>query len=120
MAVPKVLARQKRKKRIKAKVGGTANRPRIAVFRSNNNIFAQMVNDEENKVIVAASTLEKDLKTKLKNTSDVEAAKAVGKLLAEKATKKKIKEAVFDRSGYLYHGRVKALADAAREGGLKF
>jgi len=120
MKSPKVLARDKRKKRVRSKITGTAVKPRVSVFRSLNNIFAQVVDDMEKKTLVAASTLDKDLKSKLKNKANIEAAKEVGKLLAERATKKGIKEAVFDRSGYLYHGRVEALAEAAREAGLKF
>jgi len=120
MRASKVVAREKRKKRVRSKIAGTSQKPRISVFRSLNNIFAQVVDDMEQKTLVAASTLDKDLKSKLKNKANIEAAKEVGKLLAQRATKNGIKEAVFDRSGYLYHGRVKALAEAAREEGLKF
>lgn len=120
MALAKVQARAKRKKRIRGKISGTAQRPRLAIFRSANNIYAQMVDDTQQKTILVASTVDKELKGKLKNAANSEAAKAVGKLLAEKAKKKGIKEVIFDRSGYLYHGRVKALAEGAREAGLKF
>lgn len=120
MTVPAVLARQRRKKRIAAKVRGTAKKPRLAIFKSHYNIFAQLVDDMQQKTIMAVSSLDKSLKGKLKRGSNIEAAKAVGKLVAERAIKKGIKEVVFDRSGYLYHGRVKALAEAARESGLKF
>lgn len=120
MQAATVIARQKRKKRIASKVKGTAKRPRLSVFRSHNNMFSQLVDDVQQKTILSASTLDKNIKGKSKNSANIEAAKAVGKLIAEKAVKKGIKEVVFDRSGYLYHGRVKALAEAAREGGLKF
>ncbi len=120
MQSPKVKAREKRKKRIRRKVNGTAQRPRLTVFRSSNNLYAQMVDDTQNKILLTVSTLDKDIKSKVKNTGNTDAAKVLGKLLAERATKKGYKEAVFDRSGYLFHGRVKALAEAAREAGLKF
>lgn len=120
MSTATVLARQKRKKRIAAKVRGTAKKPRLSVYRSRYNIFAQLMDDTQQKTLMSASSLDKSLKGKLKSGANIEAAKAVGKLLAEKAVKKGIKEVVFDRSGYLYHGRVKALAEAAREAGLKF
>ncbi|HDZ86193.1 MAG TPA: 50S ribosomal protein L18 [Actinobacteria bacterium] len=120
MRAQKVRAREKRKMRVRRKVVGTAQRPRLAVFRSLNNMYAQMVDDMENKILLTVSTLDKDLKGKLKNTANAEAAKTIGKVFAEKAMKKGVKEVVFDRGGYLYHGRVKALAEGAREGGLKF
>lgn len=120
MRTQKVRAREKRKMRVRRKVVGTAQRPRLAVFRSLNNMYAQMVDDMENKTLLTVSTLDKDLKGKLKNTANTEAAKTIGKVFAEKAMKKGVKEVVFDRGGYLYHGRVKALAEGAREGGLKF
>ena len=108
--------RIKRHKRIRNKISGTAEVPRLCVFRSNSQIFAQVINDEEGKTLVSASSLE----LKDKKGGNVASAKEVGKLLAEKAKKAKIKSVVFDRGGYNYHGRVKALADAAREAGLKF
>lgn len=111
-------ARIARHSRIRNKISGTKECPRLNVFRSNNNIFAQIIDDEASKTLVSASSLEKELK--IKNGGNVEAAKEVGKLLAEKAKKAKIKKVVFDRGGYLYHGRVKALAEAARENGLEF
>jgi large subunit ribosomal protein L18 len=98
--------------------GGT--RLRLSVHRSSKNIYAQVIDDAQGKTLAAASTLEKDVKGSLKTGADKEAAAAVGKLIAERATKAGVKEVVFDRGGYLYHGRVKALADAAREGGLSF
>ena len=107
-----------RHERIRSKVNGTAEVPRLCVFRSNTGIYAQIIDDENRTTLCSASSLDKDLK--LKNGSNVEAAKVVGKAIAEKATKAKITKVVFDRGGYLYHGRVKALAEAARENGLEF
>ena len=107
-----------RHSRIRSKISGTSEVPRLCVFRSNTGIYAQIIDDEKQTTIVAASSMDKDLK--IKNGSNIEAAKVVGKAIAEKAKAKKIKEVVFDRGGYLYHGRVKALADAARENGLEF
>ena len=111
-------ARQARHTRVRAKVTGTASVPRLNVFRSNNNIFAQIIDDEKAVTLVSASSIDKELK--LTNGSNVEAATKVGELLAKRAKEAKIKEVVFDRGGYQYHGRVKALADAARENGLEF
>jgi large subunit ribosomal protein L18 len=90
------------------------------VFRSSKHIYAQLIDDAKGETLVAASSLEKDLRASLKTGADTEAAKAIGKLLAERATAKGVTDVVFDRGGYLFHGRVKALADAAREGGLNF
>ena len=104
-------------KRIRRKLGGTAERPRLAVFRSVAHIYAQVIDDTQGKTLVSASSVDKGGKTKGGN---VAAAKAIGKLVAERAKEKGIKSVVFDRGGYLYHGRVKALADAAREAGLEF
>jgi large subunit ribosomal protein L18 len=95
-------------------------RARLSVFRSSKHIYAQVIDDVKGETLVAASSIEKDMRGQLKTGANVEAAKAVGKLVAERAGAKGIKDVVFDRGGYLYHGRVKALADAAREGGLKF
>ncbi len=112
---------QKRHKRLRRNLIGTPNRPRLAVFRSNNHIYAQVIDDHAQNTICAASTLDKDLRTTLKaDGSSCEASTAVGHLVAERALGKGIKEVVFDRGGNLYHGRVKALAHAAREAGLKF
>ncbi|NEO83217.1 MAG: 50S ribosomal protein L18 [Spirulina sp. SIO3F2] len=111
---------QKRHRRIRKRVNGTADRPRLAVFRSNNHIYAQVINDAAQHTLAAASTLDKDLKTGLKSGSTCEASSFVGKLVAERAIAKGIQKVVFDRGGNLYHGRVKALADAAREAGLDF
>jgi len=102
---------------IKAAGGG---RPRLSVFRSSKHIYAQVIDDRKGETVVAASSVEKDMRGGLKTGADIAAAKAVGKLLAERAASKGIIELVFDRGSYRYHGRVKALADAAREGGLKF
>ncbi|MBO5416522.1 MAG: 50S ribosomal protein L18 [Clostridia bacterium] len=110
-------ARLKRHKRVRAKISGTAARPRLAVYRSNANISAQIIDDVAGVTLVSASTYEKDFQG---NGGNKEAARAVGKAIAEKAAAKGITEVVFDRGGYLYHGRVSELADGAREGGLKF
>ena len=109
--------RTRRHARVRTKVSGTAERPRLCVYRSNTNLYAQIINDVTGKTLVSASTLDKEVKTK---KSNVKAAKEVGALIAKKATAKKIKTVVFDRSGYIYHGVVKELAEAAREGGLEF
>ena len=106
-----------RHRRVRAKIKGTKERPRLCVFRSNQHIYAQLIDDNEGKTLVAVS--DRELKTKVKKTK-TDLAKEVGKLIAQKAVSKKIKNIVFDRGGYKYHGRVKALAEAAREGGLEF
>lgn len=110
--------RLKRHARVRAKLSGTAERPRLNVFRSNKNIYAQVIDDVNGVTLVSASTLDKELK--IENSSDVAAATKVGELVAKRAVEKGISNVVFDRGGYLYHGRVKALAEAAREAGLKF
>jgi large subunit ribosomal protein L18 len=110
--------RYRRHKRVRAKIFGTAKVPRLCVFRSTKHIYAQLIDDERGKTIIAASDLEFK-KSKIKKTK-IGKAKEVGKLIAEKAKKMKIEKVVFDREGYQYHGRVKALAEGAREGGLKF
>ena len=107
-----------RHKRIRKTMMGSAAIPRLCVYRSNKEIYAQIIDDETRTTLVSASSLEKNLK--IENGSNVEAAKIVGKAVAEKAKAAKITKVVFDRGGYLYHGRVKALADAARENGLEF
>jgi large subunit ribosomal protein L18 len=109
------LARVRRSVRAAAK-----GKPRLSVHRSSKNIYAQVIDDVAGKTLAAASTLEKDLRSKLKTGADVAAAGEVGKLVAERASAAGVKEVVFDRGRYLFHGRVKALADGAREGGLKF
>lgn len=111
-------ARKARHDRVRAKVSGTKEMPRLNVFRSNNNIFAQIIDDEAGVTLVSASSIDKELK--LENGGNIDAAKKVGELIAERAKKAKISKVVFDRGGYLYHGRVKALAEAAREKGLEF
>ena len=110
--------RKARHVRVRNKVHGTKENPRLNVFRSNSNIFAQIIDDTEGKTLVSASSIDKELK--LENGGNIEAASKVGKLLAARAKKQKITKVVFDRGGYLYHGRVKALAEAARENGLEF
>lgn len=110
--------RQKRQLRVRKKVEGTALRPRLNVFRSGKHMYAQLINDADGVTIVSASTLDKELT--IENGGNVEAAQKVGELVAKKAIDKGITKVVFDRGGFLYHGRVKALADAAREAGLEF
>ena len=114
------IARRKRQLRIRNKISGTIGMPRLSVFRSNKHMYAQLIDDVAGHTLVAASTQEKVLANKLDKKSDVDAAKAVGELIGKKALEKGIKKVVFDRSGYIYHGKVKALADAAREAGLEF
>lgn len=106
--------------RVRKKIKGTTERPRLDVYRSLKNIYAQIIDDTKGSTIVAASTLDASLKGKIEFGGNKDAAKEVGKLIAEKALKSGIKQVVFDRGGYLYHGRVKELADAAREAGLEF
>ena len=114
-------AEDRRKARVRRAIKKAANgRPRLSVFRSSKQIYAQIIDDVRGHTLAAASTLESDLTGKLKTGADVAAAKEVGRLVAERAVQAGVKQVVFDRSGYLYHGRVKALADAAREGGLEF
>ena len=112
---------ERRRLRVRRQLKKVANgRPRLSVHRSSKHIYAQIIDDVKGATLVAASSLEKDLRTALKTGADKAAAQAVGKLVAERAAKAGLKSVVFDRGGYLYHGRVKALADAAREGGLDF
>ncbi len=111
------MERQRRHMRVRRKISGTAERPRLCVYRSNSNIYAQIIDDVAGNTLVAASTLDKEIKTKYANK---QAAKEVGTLIAKRAADKKIVDVVFDRGGYIYHGVVKELAEAAREGGLKF
>ena len=111
------MERTRRHIRVRRKISGTAERPRLCVFRSNKNIYVQIIDDVAGNTIVQASTLDKEIKTKYANK---EAAKEVGALIAKRAADKKIETVVFDRCGYIYHGIVKELAEAAREGGLKF
>ncbi|WP_054739496.1 50S ribosomal protein L18 [Cellulosilyticum ruminicola] len=112
--------RVKKHNRMRNKIQGTAQRPRLAVFRSEKHIYAQIIDDMTGTTLVAASTVEKEIASALEATSNVAAAEAVGTAIAKKAAAKGIENVVFDRGGFLYHGRVKALADAAREAGLQF
>lgn len=118
--VSKNLTRKKRHYRVRNKVSGTAERPRLNVYRSLNNMYAQIINDENGQTLVAASTLDKEIKALGQSTGNKDAAKLVGELIAKRALEKGIKTVTFDRGGYIYHGRVKALADGAREAGLDF
>lgn len=112
--------RAKKHLKVRNRFSGTAERPRLAVFRSNNHMYAQIIDDTVGNTLVSASTLQKDVKAELKKTNDVEAASYLGKVIAEKALEKGIKTVVFDRGGFIYQGKVKALAEAAREAGLEF
>ncbi len=112
--------RKRKHLRVRKSVSGTTERPRLCVFRSNSHIYAQIIDDTEGTTLVAASSLDKDVKASVSNGSNIDAAKEVGKLIAQRAQDKKITEVVFDRGGYIYHGRVAALAEAAREAGLQF
>ncbi len=114
------IGRKRRQERVRKKVLGTDMRPRVCVYRSLNHIYAQVISDEKGVTLVSVSTLSKELKGKLKKTRGMEAAKQVGLLLAQVCKEKNITRVVFDRNGFLFHGRVKALAEAAREGGLVF
>jgi len=117
--VNKEQSRIRRSRKTRAKIA-ELGRTRLTVFRSNLNIYAQVIDRATNKVVAAASTVEAEMRKKLKKTGDVSAAAEIGKRIAEKAKKAGVEEVAFDRSGYRYHGRIKALADAARENGLKF
>lgn len=113
-------ARLKRHLRIRKHISGTPSRPRLSVFRSNKHIYAQLIDDSMGITLAAASTAETDIAKGLKSTSNIDAAKAVGAAIAKKAVAKGVNRIVFDRGGYLYHGKVKALAEALREAGLEF
>ena len=117
---PKLAARLKRRQRIRRKVSGSEARPRLSVFRSTRHIYAQIIDDGKGRTLVAASTLSGEIKGKLSGLKKADAAKEVGKLLAAKAREKGISRVVFDRNGFIYHGRVKAVADSCRENGLVF
>ena len=112
--------RVKKHMKIRNRFAGTAERPRLAVFRSNNHMYAQIIDDTVGKTLVAASTLEKDVKAELKKTNDVEAAAYLGTVIAKRAIDQGIKAVVFDRGGFIYQGKIAALAEAAREAGLEF
>ncbi len=118
--VEKARQLERRRQRVRQRVFGTAERPRLNVFRSRAHIYAQIIDDVKGATLAAASTVDKDLRKSLKSTGSIQAAKAVGKLLAERAKSARVNAVVFDRGGRLYHGRIKALAEASREGGLQF
>lgn len=118
--VDKNKERQRRHTRVRKKISGTAETPRLSVYRSLNHIYVQLIDDVKGVTICSASTMEKDVKAEIKDMTKTEAAKVVGKKAAEKALAKGVKEVVFDRGGYLYTGRVQAVADGAREAGLNF
>ena len=112
--------RVKKHNRLRNHLSGTTECPRLAVFRSNNHMYAQIIDDTVGNTLVSASTLQKDVKANLEKTNNVDAAAYLGKVIAEKAIEKGIKDVVFDRGGFIYHGKIQALADAAREAGLNF
>lgn len=116
----KAQARKRRQKRVRRKVHGTATRPRLSIYRSNENIFAQLINDEAGHTIASASTIDNEVAPDVADKNKMDSAKLVGQVIAERAKSAGIEEVVFDRGGFKYHGRVAALADAAREAGLKF
>jgi large subunit ribosomal protein L18 len=120
MALTKQERRNRIRKRIRKNVSGSADKPRLSVFRSNKGIYVQVIDDVAGKTLVSVSSKSKEIADQLKGLNKIDQAKAVGKFAAEKSVEKGISTIVFDRGGYLYHGRVKSLADAAREGGLKF
>ena len=120
MALSRIERRRRIHYRIRKKVNGTAERPRMVVFRSNKQIYVQVIDDEQGRTLVAAASNDKELAAQCKGKSGIEAAAVVGKAIAERALAKGITTIAFDRGGYLFHGRVKSLADAAREGGLIF
>ncbi len=116
----KAVRLQRRKYRIRKRVFGTVERPRLSVFRSDKHIYAQIINDIEGKTLVSAASTDKELRGDLNNGGNIEAAKRIGKAIAERALAAGVTKVAFDRGGRIYHGRIKALADAAREGGLQF
>ena len=118
--VSRSIVRLDKHRRVRNRISGTAERPRLAVFRSNNHMYAQIIDDTVGHTLVSASTLEKDVKAELEKTNNVEAAAYLGTVIAKKAQEKGITTVVFDRGGFIYQGKVKALADAAREAGLVF
>ena len=118
--ISRAQVRQKKHKRMRNHISGTAERPRLAVFRSNEHMYAQIIDDEAGHTIVSASTVQKDVKAELEKTNDVAAAAYLGTVIGKKAVDAGIKEVIFDRGGFIYHGKIKALADAAREAGLEF
>ena len=116
----RTVVRENKHRKLRNRFSGTAERPRLAVFRSNNHMYAQIIDDTVGKTLVSASTLDKDVKAELEKTNNVEAAAVVGKVVAKKALEKGITTVVYDRGGFIYEGKVKALAEAAREAGLEF
>ena len=118
--VSRAKVRAKKHRRLRNHLSGTAERPRLAVFRSNNHMYAQIIDDTVGHTLVAASTLEQDVKAQLEKTNNVDAAAYLGKVIAQKALDKGIKTVVFDRGGFIYQGKIQALAEAAREAGLEF
>lgn len=116
----RTVVRENKHRKLRNRFSGTAERPRLAVFRSNNHMYAQIIDDTVGKTLVSASTLDKDVKTELEKTNNVEAATVVGTVVAKKALEKGITTVVYDRGGFVYEGKVKALAEAAREAGLEF
>ena len=118
--VSRAEVRAKKHRRQRNRYSGTAERPRLAVFRSNNHMYAQIIDDTVGNTLVSASTVQKEVKAELKKTNDVEAAAYLGTVIAKRAIEKGIKTVVFDRGGFIYQGKVQALADAAREAGLEF
>lgn len=120
-SISRTEARQKRKKRVRKKLSGTIERPRLTVFRSSKNIYVQIIDDTNSRTLVDASSLSRDIRSQISGKgSNKEGASIIGKLIAERALEKGIKKVIFDRNGFLYHGRIKALAEAAREHGLEF
>jgi large subunit ribosomal protein L18 len=120
MSIKSRKARERRRRRIRRKLSGTAERPRLNVFRSTGHIYAQIIDDVAGHTLVSASTVDNELKPQMANKDKTQQSEIVGKAVAERAKAAGIESVVFDRGGFLYHGRVKALADGAREGGLKF
>ena len=118
--VDRKASRERRHLRVRKKISGTPERPRLSVYRSEKNIYAQIIDDVAGNTLVSASTLEKEIKSELNKTNDVEAAAYIGTVVAKRALEKGIKEVVFDRGGFIYQGKVQALAEAAREAGLEF
>lgn len=120
MSIKSHKARERRRRRVRMKLSGTSERPRLSVFRSLDNIYAQVIDDVQGRTLASASSLDKDLRSEMSDKTKKEQAELVGKTVAERAKAAGIETVVFDRGGFLYHGRVKALADGARDGGLKF
>ena len=116
----RTVVRENKHRKLRNRFSGTAERPRLAVFRSNNHMYAQIIDDTVGKTLVSASTLDKDVKAELEKTNNVEAAKVLGTVVVKKALEKGITTVVYDRGGFVYEGKVKALAEAAREAGLEF